>query len=143
MAAIIKPNLAQITDLGVLLGAIPWSTAKLHLCTTNFNPSPTNVIGDFTPGEATFVGYAAKTLTWTLPYIDSDGNVVSNSSATFIMTAATTPNVVYVVYITDSAGAVLLASWVLDTPMSFSVVNDGISIEPYIQLLGGIADQTP
>lgn len=143
MAAIVRPRSAQITDLTSLLGAVPYSTAKLHLSSSNFAPTPSSVLTDFSANEISVVGYSAKSLTWSLPYRDTDGNIVANAGGTFIAGAVVTAETAYTAYITDTASGVLLASWQLDTPIAFAQAGDGGTVEAYISLENGQANQTP
>ena len=143
MAAIVRPTASQLVDLGVLVGAVPYLGAKMHLCTIDFTPTKDTVLADLVAGEANFVGYAAKTITWLGPYLDGLDNAVADAVANWIMTGALPTNICYVAYITDSASAILLASWRIDTSLNFAVVNDGATLTASITLGNGTAIQVP
>jgi hypothetical protein len=137
-AAYVTPTAADLLDLTAVLATAPWMGMKLHLCTTNFTPTKTNVLADFTPGEATFVGYSAQTITFGTPYIDASGNAVATALVSFSSTANTTPNTLYTCYATNTAGSTLQFSARLDNaPIAIVETGDGISLAITVNLADG------
>lgn len=103
-------NIAFV-DEGCYLNQVAWlayltsKNATIRLCKTNFAPADSDVLADYTPGEADFDGYAGIVLT---------GGGVSNlggglgaridwDPVTWTPTGAVTPNDIYSYYVTDDA----------------------------------------
>jgi hypothetical protein len=143
MASLVMPNAIQITQLTALLGAVPYSTAKLHLCSLQFPILPTTPLSAFTAGEAAWGGYAPKVLTWGTPYLNQAGNVVADALATFIQTVATPTETDFMAFITDTGTTELLASWILDVPLNFTGIGTGGSLQISMGLNNGTALNVP
>lgn len=124
---IVAPVAQQISLLSAIIALAAYVGAKLHLSSTQINPTQQNVLADFT--EVVFTGYSAQTLTWGAPFVDTDQNAYLLSSvANFLQTAITATDTAFSWYLTDSASAVLLACGALDgAPINFGAVNDGMS----------------
>ncbi len=106
----------QVSQLDRALGDTQAATAAgyLHLSTVQLFQNPLAINQALTVAEcnaavATFSGYAATVLTWNTPTVAADGTVeVLSQAITFQPTDAVTPNIIYGVFITDSAGTHLL-----------------------------------
>lgn len=129
MSVYVRPAAAQLADLTALLASAPWVAMKIHLCTIDFNPTPANVLADFTAGEADFDGYAPASLTFGGAHMDDLGKAVANALASFICTGTAHPNIVYVYWISNTAGSVLMFSGRLDdAPKAIAAIGDGVSL---------------
>jgi hypothetical protein len=119
----------QLNVLTALIGLAEFVGAKLHLSSTVIaNPNPNTPLTDFV--EAVFSGYAAATITYGVPYIDTDGNpYVLSSIATFTDTAITVPDSINSWYLTDAASANLLACGQIDGgPIGMTAPPDAIQV---------------
>jgi hypothetical protein len=81
--------------------------------------------------EATFVGYAPSP---SAPFFLSGDNitgraVLNKGAVEFIAGALIGPQVVYGWYITDTAGTALLAVGQFDTPVTFDLVGDTLTVQ--------------
>jgi len=122
MANFVVPNAQALLDLTAKISAASYVGAKLALYNNDLAPTPTNVLADFTP--CAYTGYAPIAVTYSAPFFDVNGiAVVSCGEKLFIQTGST-GDLCYGVYLTDSAGAVLLGSARLDTA-PFPFVNSG------------------
>lgn len=87
----------------------PLDGAKLELYQNNLDPSPTDVIGDYTIAD--YTGHAVKTITWLAPSISDDGIAeVVGTAAEFRPTGTTIMNTIFGVMLEDGAGALMGAS---------------------------------
>ncbi len=137
-AAIITPTAQELTNLTTILATAPWTAMKMHLSTNNFIPNPANVLMDYSSGEATFVGYAAQTITFGTPYNDSSGNAVATALVKFNCTASTTPNSCFTCYATNTAGTTLQFGSALDnSPVNFNFPGDGLTLLITVNLADG------
>jgi hypothetical protein len=112
--------LAAITGAGGGLDG-----AKLHAFQNPVTPTNAIVLADLT--ECDFDGYAASAaITWGAILNETDGTVYApGGGIEFAATGSTTPNTVYGVYLTDSAGTTLLAVWLLPDPVGIAGIGDG------------------
>jgi len=96
----IQQDLTALTQEGVfdqlseaVAGVL--SGAKLHLFKSGFTPTFNSVAADFAAQECDFTGYAASTLTWSAPGLDSTGQPITISDRAFFQaTDALAPNTV-------------------------------------------------
>lgn len=99
---------------------------KLKLFQSNTTPGETDTTATYT--EATFTGYAEKTLTgasWTVT--NADPSEASYAAQTYTSSAGSQNQSVYGYYVTNSAGTVLLwAERFTDGP--YTIVNNGDTI---------------
>lgn len=142
MSALVYPSAQALALVTGIVGAVPWSTAKIALFNNNFTPSKSSVLADFTP--AVYSGYAPKSITWSAAFFDSNGVPVSSSGELLFQQAGATGDNVYGAYITDAAGAVLLASGRLDLA-PFLFVNNGDTLPLLLKydLQAGILSVSP
>jgi len=122
-----QPKVVQEQLTGSLASGLFTNTDKLKLFQNDITPNFDTILGDLT--EATFTGYAAFTLAdgW---FVGTGANglsqVVYNGLGTFAQTGVAVTHVVYGWYITDGAGANLLAVSRLPVPVTFDA--DGINL---------------
>lgn len=140
MSAIVLPKARDLVDLNAKTALAAYATAKLQLFNNNLNPTPLNVLADFTP--CVYSGYAPVTLTWSPAFYE--GLVpVSSAGQTLFAQSGATGDLCYGAYLTDAAGAVLLGSARLDvSPFAFVSTGDTLPLVTMLQLLGGILLQT-
>lgn len=132
------PQSTGLVNLTALLATAPWTGMKLHLCKTDFTPTPLTVLTDYSAAQADFTGYAARTLTFGAPFIDSAGNIVATAIVSYLCTDAVTPNQIYTCYATDTAAAVLMFGSRIDgSPKVFAKAGDGLSLVVTVNLLDG------
>jgi hypothetical protein len=80
-----------------------------HLYTGNIVPANTDVLGTYTPSEATFVGYAAQAITaWSGVGVAAHVASSSANEVTFTITAGAQN--VFGVFFTDPGGTVLFGA---------------------------------
>ena len=108
----------------------------VHLYQNNIVPNRSTLIGDLT--EADFTGYAKVTaMVWGTPYYDVDGSALCfGTSHSFVATDAVAPNTIYGYYLTDSADAVLLATYPLASPVGIPGAGSGITVLPTYRYSG-------
>lgn len=119
------------TWIGAELGAVP-APPKVHLASAPFSPSPT--LDPTTLTEATFDGYAAKTVTaWGTVHLDSSNQAtfISASALDWTPTGSTTPNTIYGYWLIDSGGK-LVQSETFPTPILLS--GTGTTLQIVLQL---------
>jgi hypothetical protein len=129
MALQVVPLSEQLLILAALkAAAAPLDGAKLHLYSNNIAPTPGMVIGALT--ECTFLGSVAQSVVWGTPHIDPQGNAVMDAgSLTFVAGSPIgASETVYGAYITDTAGAVLLAACKFDAPISMNAPGQGLVV---------------
>lgn len=100
---------------------------KLKLYSSNTSLSVTTVIGDLT--EATFTGYAEKTLTgasWTVT--SASPAVASYAQQEFTSTAGSQNQSIYGYVVTNSAGTIALYGETF-TDGPYTIVNNGDKIQ--------------
>lgn len=109
---------------GYLLGI------KANLYQTPVAISQSTPLSAFTAAVATFTGYTAHVVTWDTPSVADDGTVeVLGSFVAWRPTDGVTPNVIWGVYITDGAGALLyFAGQFEDAPLPMGGALDQITI---------------
>jgi hypothetical protein len=90
---------------------------KVHLYKTALPVDGTTDLATFHTDEATFTGYAAKSITWLTPSVSDDGIVeVVGTVPEFRPTDSVAPNDIWGIYITDTAAATLLFCGQFDNP---------------------------
>jgi hypothetical protein len=136
------PVALQLAELDALVGGADFTGAKLHLFKNNLTPTPNTLLADFTPAD--YSGYAAKTVTWSDAYFDSnDDAIVSGGEHLFAQTGAT-GNDIYGAYLTDSAGTKLLRSARLpDAPYPLDGAGDVLPVLVKIGLMDGLISVSP
>jgi hypothetical protein len=116
------------------------TAVHVHLSKKSFSPSLDNVLADF--DEATFIGSTAANVgTGTQPaYYDVATGLYTIDLKSpvggfkWICTFdPTVPEVIYGIYLTDTANAVLLGSQLLDQPVTIQNAGQGLDVGP-IQL---------
>lgn len=91
--------------------------AEVCLTTAQFDLNQANTLAEFAAVEADFTGYAPAAITWGVPSVADDGTVeVVATAIVFRPTDAVTPNVIYMLYITNAAGDALYYAGVFDNP---------------------------
>lgn len=142
MGVLIFPRSAGIDILTAMIGAVPYSTAKLHLFSNNIVPTANSVIADFTP--PVYSGYAPKAVTWSTPFIDTNQVAVSSSGELLYAQAGVVGDVVYGAYLTDTAGTGLLAAGVIDDgPFNFVNNGDVLPLLTKLDSTGGLLSVSP
>ena len=132
--ALVAPNVGVQEILRRALNYSATGDVKLKLYQSNTTPGETDTTSTYT--EATFTGYAEKTLTgasWTVT--NADPSEASYAEQTFTSSAGSQNQAVYGYYVTNSAGTVLLwAERFTDGP--YTIVNNGdaIKVTPKITL---------
>lgn len=127
-------------DIAAALKAVasgPLDGAKLHLFSNNINPTPTNVVGDFT--IAVFTGYTDPlTVVWGTPFVSDDGEWWEfTGTYTIICTAApVAPLQVFGVYMTDTTNAIYLGADLFTTPQNIVNVGDAVVFNLRIRVPG-------
>lgn len=104
--------------LGITADAIAGTLAanKVALYQSNTIPSPARPLSDYT--EATYDGYAKKSVTWSAPTRSDDGFIeVVGVIAEFRPTGSVTPNSIYGVLLVDTTGAILYGAARFDDPV--------------------------
>jgi len=120
----------QALNLGIAEAAVDTAAildgVMVHLYQNDITPTPNRPIGDYT--EATYTGYAAEALTWLAPTLNDAGQIeVIGTVGEFRPTASTVQNTIYGLYLTDTAGAVLLEAARFDNaPLPMNSVLDSI-----------------
>lgn len=101
--------------LGVAVDTLgQFDGAKIALFSNNIVPSPSSVIGDFTP--ATFTGSTPQAITWGDVYSDGDGNAIAPGGSHLFPVTGAVSETIYGYIITDTAGTGLLAARQLPAP---------------------------
>ena len=132
--ALVAPNVGVQEILKRALNVSATGDVSLKLFKSNTTPGETDTTSTYT--EATFTGYAAKTLTgasWTVT--NADPSEASYAEQTFTSTASSQNEAVYGYYVTNSGGTILLwAERFTDGP--YTIVNNGdaIKVTPKITL---------
>ena len=105
----------------------------LHLYTNNQTPTQSSALGDFTALTNVEVpGYVPGAPTWLgTPYRNQDASWVDYQTVVdFVATGAPpSPQTVYGWYLTDSAGATLVAAGLLAVPFTFTETGDGFGLQ--------------
>jgi hypothetical protein len=131
MATLVQPRAQSLILINAVTALAAYVGAKLNLFSNNITPTPANVLADFT--ACIFSGYAPKTVTWSPGFFDANGVAVSSSGELLFQQSGATGDFCYGAYLTDSAGAVLLASGVLDVA-PFTFVNNGDTLPLLVKL---------
>ncbi len=120
--------LAQIINItdGVLLNA------KLKLFTNSKNPDKADVPGDYT--EATFDGYAAKTITWEALQNQGDYRILSAGLQTWTANGDTVSETIHGWFLTSNDDADLLAAQAFDTTVPVSKSGDSVKSLPSLKM---------
>jgi len=135
------PTLTLLERMADLIGAdtvtlaAPTTFVEIHLSQTAFTPTPTLVIGDLTP--PTFDGYAPLSAgsAATQVFVDpATGDIMIQMMEPLggwnFQTTGTTdlPQTIYGFALTDTAGAVVHGSQLLDTPVVIDGTGQGFNI---------------
>lgn len=106
---LVSNNVHDLALLAELVAATHlYDGSKIMLFQNNIVPTRLNVIGDFT--EATYTGYAQKTITWaTVSYAPGSIPEVIGTVTAFRPTGTGTTNTVYGGCVVTGAGALQLA----------------------------------
>lgn len=118
MSALVVPKPQNLTDLDAKMALADYVGAKLHLFSNNVNPTPLNVLADFT--EVIASGVVAEVVTWTAAFFDANGVAVSSTGQKLFIQTGATNDSCFGVYLTNGAGTKLLAAARLDVaPFNF------------------------
>lgn len=130
------------TELDVLAAwAVVNANTDLHLATADFAPTPTMVPGDLT--EASYAGYAAKSLTWAsfseVQYqSNGDVRVQSTTLASFAGPTSGGPVTIYGWYLTEHSGTTrLFRVYHLDVPVTLADNHSFLNIIPTVSFKTG------
>jgi len=97
---------------------------SVRLYTNAIAPNVNTKLVDFT--EATFDGYAAKTLAMTVGYVNASGLPIAQSQLlTWLMTGTTTPNTINGYYVDDGTNVLMAAAF--DAPIGMTLANSEIA----------------
>lgn len=100
-------------------GELRTQGASFRLFTTNYTPTVNTVLADLTAIEATFDGYAAKTLSMTLGYVDGTSVPYAQSQLlSFIKTAGVNVNDVTGWWIDDGTNVICAGKFNVTVPMA-------------------------
>jgi len=107
--------------------------ALVHLYQNNYNPTPFDVIADYT--EATYTGYASQAVAsaaWN-PVVQADGSAgLIGPGLFFNPTGTAITNVVYGYYVTDSTGATVLWGERFAAPVGMTGPGSGFTMVPQL-----------
>lgn len=101
-----------------------WGTLVMGLFVINHVPAATDVIGDYTPIEASWTGYARQSVTgFVIPVIDGTGHSVTNAPSVVFSNSSGSAVTVYGYFMMDPTATTLL--WAELDPASPVTVPDG------------------
>jgi hypothetical protein len=132
--ALLVPNVGEGLMLEHITGKTAVENLLLKLFQSNTTPGETDTAGTYT--EATFTGYAAKTLTgasWTIT--TGAPTYASYAEQTFTSTAGSQNQAIYGYYVVGAtSGTLYWSERFTDGP--YTIVNNGdaIKVTPYIEL---------
>jgi hypothetical protein len=131
---IVCPDVGEVLLLKYMLNHTAATDVKMHLYVSDITPAEDDVVGDYTPNEASDSYYTAATLTgtsWTV------ATVTGTSSATYaqqVFSFSGTANV-YGYYVTDNADTNLLWAERFDAaPFLLPGGGGQVAINPAIEL---------
>lgn len=110
--------------------------ATVHLFTNNINPTPQNVVGDFT--EPTFTGYAAQAVAaWDTDELGADGSagVFNTAVKTWVGPGDATGQTVYGYFLRSAGvGTPLVSAVKFAVPQPLMTPADVCNVVPYFRL---------
>lgn len=124
-----EADAATVTALLTTLSTT--SVARLYL--NSFSPNYSNTEADFVAAEATFTGYAAKTIaTWSAVVYDIAGNPLAiGVNVTFICSTTGATNSLGGVWLETMAGA-LIRYFPFPNPISISAAGQFVSADVFL-----------
>jgi hypothetical protein len=138
----VYPKARPLADLNALVALAIYVGAKLHLYSNDLTPTPANVLADFT--EVVASGVVAQTITWSPAFYDVNTLAVSSGGEKLYTQTGGTGDVCYGVFLTDTAGAVLLWSARLDAPpFNFALAGDTLPLTIKMGLDFGLVATSP
>jgi hypothetical protein len=116
----------QTVPGAALIGATP----KIHLFTGALNPSPTNVIADFTAIETSFTGYAAPALGIYGLHFNMGNNIRGAlATGTFVLTGTAVTAVANGYWVDAGASPDWIVAERFPTPFPFAYTGDFLAME--------------
>lgn len=101
--------------------------AKVRLCQGDIVPDSNTTLAALNADSATFTGYAEKTITWNAPSRASDGSIeVVGGLSEWRPTDAVTPNNLFVAYVVNAAGNLVLAGRFDSPPIPMADALDSL-----------------
>lgn len=132
--SIVFPNDAEVLLLKYMLNHTSATDTKMHLYTSNITPAESDVIGDYTPNEASDGSYTPASLTGASWTFSSVGGTTTASYAQQSFSFSSSANV-YGYYVTDNSDTNLL--WAERFNVApFQIPSEGgeIAITPELEL---------
>lgn len=124
-----RTQLASMLDTFRVSVLLAGSHGKVHLFTNDFTPDPNTLFAAFIAPVGSW--YTPQLLPWGAVFGNPDGSVSTEAvSAQFDYSGTDPSETVYGWYVTDNAGAVLLLSGRLDTPVVMGQVLDAVVLLP-------------
>lgn len=97
----------------------PLTGSKVGLFVNNITPGKSSIVSELT--EASFAGYAKRSLTFGLPKRDENGNIGMDSGlSTWQPTDGVLPQTAYGYFVTNSAGTQLLGGAKFENPQTLT-----------------------
>lgn len=125
------PDVGENIALEALVNKTAPQNLSLRLFSNNITPSDTDTAGTYT--EATFAGYAAKTLTGATWNAAAAGSISYSAEQTFTRTSTGTPENIYGYYVTQvTSGLLVYSERDGAAPFAVTNINDAIKITPTI-----------
>lgn len=108
----------------------PFVGLKADLCQVDVPINQATLLATLVAGIATYTGYAQGVVTWALPSVSAEGIVeVVGTMTVFRPTDGVTPNVIYVIYFTESvSGALAFAQRFDNAPLSMGSALNQIEV---------------
>lgn len=135
---LVVPDTASISNLNALIAAAaPLDGAKVHLFKNDVVPARGMVLALFT--EADFTGYAASSaVVWSAAAIDASGQPTTmGGGKTFTVGAVpTVTNSIFGVFVTNTAGTVLLYAERFAAPVGMTNPNQVLI---YVPVFGALS----
>jgi hypothetical protein len=119
------PDVGENIALEAVVNKTAPQNLSLKLYSNNITPSDTDVAGTYT--EATFAGYAAKTLTGATWNAASGGSISYSAAQTFTRTSTGVAENIYGYYVVQAVSGILVYSE-RDASAPFAITNNGDAI---------------